>query len=351
MVWASTTLDGPGGVAAYGRLIRESAVWQDWGIRHVSTHRTGTKWQKVIEFAQGTSRFLGMLVSDRPAAVHVHMASYGSFVRKATLVWLARLFLVPVIIHMHGGYFGQFHDESPWPVRAAITTTLQRADAIIALGEGAARTLARIAPTARILVIPNPTRVEEPVRRPPAGQPVSVAFLGDVTEAKGAFGLLEAWARVLAVVDSAQPPRLTIAGNGEVAAARARARELRLGDGVRIPGWISPAQARELLVESEILALPSQYESQPMAILEAMAHGLCVVATSVGGIPEMIDGDSGILVPPDNVPMLAAALAEVVDDRPRRIALGDRARERAREKFALEVVARQLDQLYREVAR
>jgi glycosyltransferase involved in cell wall biosynthesis len=87
-----------------------------------------------------------------------------------------------------------------------------------------------------------------------------------------------------------------------------------------------------------------------MAILEAMARGLCVVASNVGGIPELVeDGRSGLLIPPNDVDALGHALRAVLSDRELRERLGAAARQRVQAEFDVEVVWRRLDAIYQEV--
>jgi glycosyltransferase involved in cell wall biosynthesis len=87
-----------------------------------------------------------------------------------------------------------------------------------------------------------------------------------------------------------------------------------------------------------------------MAVLEAMACGVCVVASDVGGIPELVeDGQSGMLVPPDDVDALVRALRAVLSDRDLRDRLGAAARRRVQAEFDIDVVWRRLDALYQEV--
>ncbi len=88
-----------------------------------------------------------------------------------------------------------------------------------------------------------------------------------------------------------------------------------------------------------------------MAILEAMAHGMCIVASDRGGIPDLIDDDCGVLVPAGDVDGLATPLAAVVNDADLRARLGAQAAQRVIERFDIEVVVRRLDDMYSEVAR
>jgi glycosyltransferase involved in cell wall biosynthesis len=85
-----------------------------------------------------------------------------------------------------------------------------------------------------------------------------------------------------------------------------------------------------------------------MAVLEAMAHGVCVVASDVGGIPELVtDGRSGLLVPPDDVDALADVMRRVLTDRDLRERLGAAARQRVLADYDVDVVWRRLDAIYR----
>jgi glycosyltransferase involved in cell wall biosynthesis len=144
---------------------------------------------------------------------------------------------------------------------------------------------------------------------------------------------------------------LHMVGPGDVARARKRAQELGLSGRVRIEGRVDAARITRLLSSSHVLVLPSRAEGQPMAVLEAMAHGLCVVGTSVGGIPDLLAGECGLLVPVDDVAALAAALSGVVADPELRARLGGRAWARVRERYDLDLTWRALDGLYEELVR
>src|SRR5262249_8468793 len=148
-----------------------------------------------------------------------------------------------------------------------------------------------------------------------------------------------------------RPAQLTIVGDGEVERAHALVRELGLEDNVSVTGWVAPLEVRRVLRSSQVLVLPSHYEGQPMAILEAMANGLCIIASPVGGIPELIDGSCGILVPPGDAHRLASAIYEVVHDEQTRVRLGTAALQRVRDDFDADVIWRKIDSLYRRVSR
>lgn len=346
VLWVSTATDTRGGIATFVRTLRDTPLWAGWAVRHVATHRNGSVAVRCAAFGTGLVCFLRELVLRRPGLVHLHTSSYGSFARKSALSWICRAAGIPVVLHVHGGGFGEFHTRSPRLLQRYIRSTLGGADRVVALGDRWADVLRGIAPDARVVVVPNAVRPQPLVDQPPAGDPVHVLFVGEVTEDKGAFVLLEAWARL----DATLPPAdLVVVGPGDLDRARRRVRDLGLAGRVELTGWVDPGQVEPLLRRSHVLVLPSRFEGQPMAVLEAMAHGLCVVASDVGGIPDLLDDTCGVLVPADDAHSLAHALRDVIGDPARRARLGAAAWARLRERFDVDVTWRQLDALYREL--
>jgi glycosyltransferase involved in cell wall biosynthesis len=145
--------------------------------------------------------------------------------------------------------------------------------------------------------------------------------------------------------------RLVVGGVGDLDALRRRADELGIGQRVALPGWID-ARAREMeLARAQVFCLPSHAEGLPMAMLEAMAAGKAVVASTVGGIPEAIaDGDNGLLVAPGDVAALTAALGALLRDGALRERLGGRARATVQQRFCTDVALARLSALYRELS-
>ncbi|MDF2977056.1 MAG: putative glycosyltransferase [Actinomycetospora sp.] len=346
-LWVSTSTSTQGGIATCVRTLAAAGLWDRWGVRHVATHRDGGTVAKARTFAAGFGRVLAELVVRRPDLLHVHASAAGSFVRKALVAWAAYALRVPVVLHVHSGRFHLFHDRAPRPVRAVIRATLERADVVIALGGLMRRRLARIAPGARLVALPNPVAAA-PVTLRAAGSAPHVVFLGRIWDKKGAFDLLEAWAK--AVSDAPAGTRVTLAGDGEHDRARETARDLGVAGSVTVHDWLSADGVAALLADADVLALPSENEGQPMVVLEAMSRGLAVLATHVGGIPELVTHDvEGLLVPPHDVPALADALGVLLADAGRRRALGDAALARARAEFAAEAVAARIEELYHDV--
>lgn len=174
----------------------------------------------------------------------------------------------------------------------------------------------------------------------PDGRPV-VLTCARLDVQKGHQVLLEAAARL-------PDARFAIAGDGpERAALEAQAAALGIGDRVVFLGDRDDVPA--LLRACDAFALPSLYEGSSLAVLEAMAAGRAVVSSAIGGTDELIvNGESGVLVPPGDAPSLADALRRVLADHALRTRLGTRARVRAASAFSAAAATRAVTQVYEE---
>lgn len=167
----------------------------------------------------------------------------------------------------------------------------------------------------------------------------------------GVASNLEYWKGLDVLIDAAAamdaPVRLEVFGGGSLAAElERRARDAAVD--ARFHGFVPDARAR--LRELDVLVQPSRADNSPLAVLEAMAAGVPVVATRVGGIPELIvDGETGVLVEPESPAELAEALDALAASPERRRELGRRGRERARDEFSPERMARRTVALYRDL--
>ncbi len=144
---------------------------------------------------------------------------------------------------------------------------------------------------------------------------------------KGAFDLIKAFA---ALPESDRNfAELVLAGNGDLEMAQQLIVELAVEEKITICAWLSPAQRDALLATADAFILPSYNEGLPMSMLEAMAWGLPVIVTPVGGIPEVVNhNQNGLLVQPGNQEQLVQAMQNLIRDEGLRISLGTAARRR-----------------------
>ena len=199
-----------------------------------------------------------------------------------------------------------------------------------------------LAPPERFVVVRNGIDVGRFGRpaEPREGPPV-IGAVGRFTAEKGHAVLIEAVARL------GRPARLELVGYGDLE-AELRGRAAPLGGACRFRGALDAA---EVLAGFDVFVQPSLYESQGIAILEAMAAGRPVVATDVGGVRDAVEpGVTGLLVPPGNADALAGAIRRLLEDPAGAAAMGARGRERVRERFSADRMVADYARLYREVA-
>ena len=161
-----------------------------------------------------------------------------------------------------------------------------------------------------------------------------VVFVGVLEFTKGVDVLLDAWPVVLAQVPRAE---LVIAGDGTMdAALRRRVSRLGISRSVEFVGHVPPVRLRQILDDSWCLALPSRSEGLPRVVLEAMGRGRPVVASAVGGLPEVVDeGTTGHLVPAGRPEPLAQAIVTLLHDPERAAKMGAEGRARVTERNPL----------------
>ncbi len=165
---------------------------------------------------------------------------------------------------------------------------------------------------------------------------------------KGHPTLLEAWPAVLRAVPDVY---LLIVGEGSRRdALEAQARELRIAHRIVFTGRRDDVPA--VTAALDVAVLPSYREAQGLTVLEAMALSRPVVASNVGGIPEMIeDGVTGLLVPPHDAPALAAAIVRLLTDHPYADTLGRAGHDMVHDRFCIELMVEAIQSIYDEGAR
>lgn len=224
--------------------------------------------------------------------------------------------------------------------------TSRRLAGHVAVGARAARWIESLfgLPASSVRVIHNavPDRDLRPSPRFRAGP--TVGTIGRLDTQKGHDVLVRALPRL---------PNVTavVVGDGpERDALTNLAQELGVADRLVLTGWRE--DARDLLTTFDVFALPSRFEGFPLVVLEAMLASVPVVASDVGSVSEaIVDGETGVLVEAEDAEALAAAIAALVTDEPRRQRLGANARRHVLENFSPAATAKAFESLYEEILR
>ena len=237
--------------------------------------------------------------------------------------------------------------------RVIATDASTRAEVVALLG---------VAPE-KVVVLPNGIDPESiAAATPPDPRGAAARAVPGLAEADPVFlsvgrieaykGFADALAAFHALADAGRlPPRWAwvVVGDGPGRGELVRRTPAPLEGHVFLTGRVDEGALHALYARADVFVHASRFEGSSLVTLEAMAHGLPVVATRAGGIPDKVeDGLTGRLVAPGDVPALAAAIAAVAHDRAR-AEMGRRGRERALESFAWPAIAERTIALYREL--
>lgn len=299
-------------------------------------------------FAAALLRFAAAAARREVDLLHIHLSVRGSSYRKAVLAKLARALGVPYVIHLHGTDYKEFWYATNDLLRAELGRMFAGSERLIVLGEFWAGVMRELDPALghKLQILPNATAAV--AAKPSAGRSdgtVHIAFLGQLGQRKGSADLLQALKRLQHL------PSWTavLAGDGAIAETKRLVAELGLDGRVSVPGWISTERRTALLAASDMLVLPSYAENLPMVILEAFAQGLPVISTPVGAIPEVLQPEhNGLLVPPGDVPGLAAAISRLVEQPGLRARMGQAARRDHAEKYDMDGYLKRLAAIWSE---
>lgn len=345
-----TSIETKGGIAAAIRSYEHAGLFRRWPTVHIPTHVDGTATQKFLVALSAFLKFVRLVISRRVLLVHVHSASNASFWRKSAFIAFSSIAGRPVIFHLHGGGFVEFYDRRCGPVRRwFIRFVLDRVAEIVVLTDEWRHCVGRMTQNRNISVIANPIEARPLLELECAHRRDDVVlFLGRLDRDKGIFDLVDA----IPFVQREFPKvKVWLAGEGEGEGLRQYTRRYGLSDAVELLGWVSGDAKRRLLGEATIYVLPSHLEGLPIAVLEAMAAGLPVVASNVGGIPSVIeDGVNGLLVRPRSVGAVAEAICKLLRDPVLRARMGALSRQKIVDRFLPEHVVPRIDHLYKKLA-
>jgi len=252
----------------------------------------------------------------------------------------------PTVVTVHNNYAEAGVDLSS---SSSFGAVLDCADQVAAVSNDARRWICEQRPelAGRVSTVWNGVPVTEAAPTPLPWNPPRIAYIGRITVEKRVDLLLDAFARV-----AARHPEvvLSIAGDGLPSVVRqleGRVTSLGLDDRVTFHGRLDSGEVPPLLEEATLQVLCSTREGLPMILLEAARQGRPSLVTDVGGCKEMVlDGETGIVVPAEDVGALAEAMAAMLTDRHRTERMAAAAARRLRDEFSLERCADRYDLLY-----
>jgi glycosyltransferase involved in cell wall biosynthesis len=285
-----------------------------------------------IQTFRDSWRLFGALRKVRPHVIHLTSSGQLAILRDLAVMLLSWIYSTPVIYHIRFGRVPEIAKKSTceWLL---MRLAISRADSVIAIDSSTVDAINEYLPQVKVehvpncvnfLSLPEITATEHSVRR--------VVFIGWVIPSKGIEELISAWSQL-----GLLSWQLDIIGPGDQNYIDMLNDKYESAS-VVFHGELDHGVAMVHLSDSDLFVLPSYTEGFPNVVLEAMALGKPIVATSVGAISEMLEGGSGILVKPRSVFELKKAIRLVTGDEKLRDTMGARAREKAKKEYTIEVV-------------
>lgn len=334
-----------GGISAVVNEFYKVGLDKKVDLKYIGTMKEGSKLKKLFVAAFAYARFLTAL--PKAEVVHVNFSSDMSFLRKAYFIEAAHRKGKPIVLHQHGGDFTTFYGkELDDKGRKRASRILDMGDVMLVLTDTWKKYFADITDAGKIRVFPNGIEtgsVEKPVLADKDYN--KILFLGRICRDKGVDELLAAVSRIH---EGNNAVKLYIGGIFEDESFRDKINALK--DFVTYLGWVSGEEKDRVLRECGILALPSYFEGFGMVIIEAMLRQSAVVASDVGGIPDIIeDGTDGLLVPAKDSDKLRKALETVISDHCFAAKLGAGGRKKVLDKYSAEKNVEELCKIYRSI--
>ncbi len=312
-----------------------SYKWEekDIDMKFIPTYHPGDLLMRVSYFALSYIKILFALSRYKPDIVYMHMSYKGSFKRKFCIHRICKRYGCKDIVHLHGSEFKKWYDGSSQRIKLQVQRALRESDAVVVLGKNGEKAIRSIEPKARVFMINNAVKIQEK-KTSWNDDRFQVLFLGTLIKRKGVEDLLNAiW--LLKQEDKIGNMYFVIAGTGaEKERLEKMCEKMELSAYIRFIGWVSGVQKEELFLDSQLVVLPSYDEGLPMSMIEAMSHGIPVVATDVGDVSMAVcEGGNGFLIDPGDLRALADRI-KIVSDKAIFTKMSERSREIAGNRFS-----------------
>ncbi|MCB2141158.1 glycosyltransferase family 4 protein [bacterium] len=332
-----------GGITSVIKAFEKTEFWKDQHCCWIETYIDRNFLYKIFYFLKSIPIFFIRLPITK--LVHIHFSEPTSALRKYFFFVIAKFLKKRIIVH--------FHSFSPYttlygPQKNLYRRMFEGANAIIALSPFWKTEIAKL--------ITNPSKIEVIYNPCPAIQNPTkikkqkiILYAGTLTKRKGYADLIEAFSLV---PKKHRDWKVVFAGNGEIEEAKSIAKKLNTDSQIVFKGWVSGNEKEHLFSISSIFCLPSYAEGLPMAVLDAWAYGLSVIATPVGGLKDiLIHGKNSMIFEPGDIHGLSNNLQQLIANRQLLKNLSEASVKLSQGPFNIQNISEQVDNLYTKVCK
>ena len=331
-----------GGISGVVNNYYDAGITEKVDLNYIGTMVEGSKLRKLWQAVKAYIRFLKLL-PEYPI-VHVNVASDSSYYRKSLFIKAAKRAGRKIVIHQHGGDFETFYEkEQNDRGRARIRQVLSMGDVFLVLSPKLKQFFKGILEPSKVILFPNAVPVPDSIEKEYGKQ--RILFLGRLCKEKGLRELFSVLPQL-----HGQFPQMHVLLGGIWEDEELLEEAAKMKEYVTDLGWLQGEAKKNYLRTSDLFVFPTYFEGQPVSVLEAMAYQCGIVATRVGGIPQMIEQEqTGLLIEPKDPEGLKSALEKLLSDPDLCERLGKNARAKVQKEFSIEKSLQELIKIYQQL--
>lgn len=299
-------------------------------------------------------KYFRIMFRERPQIIHIHTSTDWGFYKDGVFLFIAKVLRKKTILHLHGATFDNTYDKSSWIGKWFIKKILELPNIDIALSKYDENFYKHISPNANIRVLNNGINYSSfnLSENNQQANRFNIFFIGLLGRRKGIYDILE----VIKLLSFSKNKdiKFILAGDWESKEDKENILKLikqkEINNFICFLGEIAGDKKIKAFCNADIFLFPSYAEGFPIALLEAMASGLPVITTPVGGIPELVeDGVNGFLVKPGDINSMVDKIIELFRDEKSRKLIRNNNMDKIRKYYAIEKIDEELNKIYDEV--
>lgn len=340
-----------GGIATFCETLMENMTESNVIIEHPKIggiYRKEKIFKKIFSRIHIYGYFVYLLFKLSPDIVHINTASYNNFYFNLVLVLLSKITFKKTILHIHGGGFKDFYSNANILIKNLIKIILKISNKVFTLSEKWKSFFIEITNVDKIEIIPNAIDLEyfenKRINYEDKKNMINISFLGNINKAKGVLDIFNA---IPIVINQYEDTLFNFAGiiASEIAD---ECNKIKSSSNVKFFGEIFGDKKKKFLNSADIFILPSYTEGLPIAMLEAMASKLPIIATAVGAIPEIIkDNRNGYLIAPGDYEGLAEKILILVKDKELRKWMGENNLRKIHQEYDMKNMNKKILKIYK----
>ena len=328
-----------GGISTVIKEYERTKLWKDYNCVWIGTYIDRSNFHKVFYFIRGYITFLLNLETSN--IIHIHISWSTTAIRKMFFFFVAKALRKKIIIHLHSAAEPVLNSRFQFPYKFMF----KYADLSIFLAKGIGTELNNHFQIKKSVILYNPclnhntnhlSKLNEKEKH--------ILFAGTITKKKGYQDLIQSFS---IIAHRHTDWKIIFAGNGEIENARRLAKDLNIEEQVIFKGWVNREEIQQIFENSSIFCLPSYTEGFPMAVLDAWAHGLPVITTPVGGLPDVLmPGINALVFEPGDTVRLAELLNELITSNALRQRISEESIKLSQGTFSIASITKQLNEIY-----